>query len=240
VRTALTILVIVALALLAVGAVNHAVTLDLDFLAVSWNGVSLFWVMVAVAALVVVVGLVAAWAARGSAAAAQRRLEKELGSTYGRLRAAQAAVAEGAAAVAPVVDEVTVVAPPGEEATEPAVPEAAPLDAEPAAATEPAAAVEPAPGDMPGDMPGEVTAVTVVAPAVPLDEAAGPQAAEESGPDEVETDSEVTAATVVTPSLGPDEVRDAGPATAPSVGPAEAERAPEPGAPDEPAGGTQP
>jgi len=233
VRTALTILVIVALALLAVGAVNHAVSLDLDFLAVSWTGVSLFWVMVAVAALVVVVGLVAAWAARGSAAAAQRRLEKELGNTYGRLRAAQAAVAEGAV-VAPVVDEATAIAPPGEEATELAVLEAASLDVAPAPVVEPA----------PGDMPGEVTAVTVVAPAFPVD-AGGPVAGETAGPDEVEADSEVTAATMVTPASGPgaepsDAPADAGSATEPSAGPAEAGRSPEPGAPEEPAGDTQP
>ena len=51
-RNALIILVIVALVLIALGAVNHAVAFDIDFLAVTWTAISLFWVSVVLAAVV--------------------------------------------------------------------------------------------------------------------------------------------------------------------------------------------
>jgi hypothetical protein len=152
VRTALTVLIIVALALVAVGAVNHAVTLDLDFLVLSLTGVSVFWLTLVFAAIVVVAGVAAAWAARGAATAAQRRLEKELAKTYKRLREAQAggdltAVAD----VAVVGATVTALAPPP--------PEAAALDA----AAGPGESGTADPAGEPGL--AEVTAVTaVVAP----------------------------------------------------------------------------
>ena len=119
-RTALTILVIVALVLVAIGAVNNAVILDLDFLAAGWTGISLFWIAVALAAVVIAAGVAGAWAARGAAVAAQRRLEKELASTYKRLREAQAAADRTAVAPAEVGagTEATALAPapPGEAA----------------------------------------------------------------------------------------------------------------------------
>jgi hypothetical protein len=101
VRTALVILVVIALVLVAIGAVNHAVTFDLDFLALSWTGISLFWLSVALAAVVLAGGVAAAWTARASAVAAQHKLEQELAGTYERLRTAQAAAERAAVAPAP-------------------------------------------------------------------------------------------------------------------------------------------
>ena len=98
-RNALIVLVIVALVLVVLGALNHTVLFDIDFLAVTWTAVSLFWVAVAVAAVILVAGLGAAVLARSSAVSAQRKLEVELQSTYQRLRAAEAKIPEPAVPV---------------------------------------------------------------------------------------------------------------------------------------------
>ncbi len=179
-RTALTILIIVALALVAVGAVNHAVTLDLDFLALSLTGVSVFWVTVVFAGIVVAAGVAAAWAARGAATAAQRRLEKELGKTYKRLREAQAggdltAVAD----VAVVGATVTALAPPP--------PEAAALD-------DAGAPGAPGPADVAG-APGlaEVTAVTAVVAPVAEEWGAGEAVLADDAPEAADVPAEVVA-----------------------------------------------
>ena len=216
-RTALTILVIVALVLVAIGAVNHAVTLDLDFLAVSWSGVSLFWVAVALAAVALAAGIAGAWAARGSAVAAQRRLEKELASTYKRLREAQALIERSAPAPAGVADAgVTVLAPapPGTAATTVDDPVAADLTAVTAAVALSSVAgwddvTVPAPsGEGPADVAAEVaTVLTAAAAPEPAPEApAGAGEADEgtdgSRPLDLRGDdpgAEVTSVTVVVP-----------------------------------------
>lgn len=197
-RTAVAILVIVALVFLAVGAVNHAATLDLDFLAISWSGVSLFWVTVVLACVVVAAGLVGAWAARGSAVAAQRRLEKELAQTYRRLREAQAVAGTTAAAaeatvVATAVEEATAVAalePPAPYEAE--APAGGPVDVSYWADAAPTV-------DAPRDVAAEVTAVTVVTAGAEGtgQEPAAPPAAEA---DEAEVERELTAVTVLTPA----------------------------------------
>ena len=69
-----------------------AVLFDIDFVAGTWTSVSLFWVSVVAAGVVFVTGLAAAFLARSGAVTAQRKLEKELQSTYERLRAAEAHV----------------------------------------------------------------------------------------------------------------------------------------------------
>jgi len=106
VRNALILLVVVALVLVALGAVNHGLLFDIDFVAGTWTAVSLFWVAVVVAGIVVVTGVVAAFLARSSAVAARRKLETELQGTYERLRAAEAKL-PGPAPARAVVVEVT-------------------------------------------------------------------------------------------------------------------------------------
>lgn len=120
-RNALIVLVVVALVLVALGAVNHGLLFDIDFVAGTWTAVSVFWVAVAAAGVVFVSGVVAAFLARSGAVAARRKLEKELQGAYERLRAAEAKLPRPAPAQAAVVD-VT----PGEQtAVTTAAPEAA-------------------------------------------------------------------------------------------------------------------
>ena len=88
-RKAFIVATVVALVFVAVGAVNHSLTFDIDYGVGAVNGVSAFWVMLAAAAVLFVTGLVAALLARASAVAAQRKLEGELEATYKRLRAAE-------------------------------------------------------------------------------------------------------------------------------------------------------
>jgi hypothetical protein len=90
VRNALIVLVVVALLLVGMGAVNNGLLFDIDFVAGTWTAVSLFWVAVVMAGVVFVTGVAAAFLAASGAVAARRRLEKELQSTYERLRAAEA------------------------------------------------------------------------------------------------------------------------------------------------------
>lgn len=113
-RNALIVLVVIALVLVAVGAVNNDVAFDVDFLAIAWTDVSLFWVSVVMAGIVLIAGFVAAYLARTGAVRGLRKLEAELTTTYQRLRVAEAAAA-APAAVAPGV--MTAVAPPPEEET---------------------------------------------------------------------------------------------------------------------------
>jgi len=121
VRNALIVLVVVALVLVALGAVNHGLLFDIDFVAGTWTAVSVFWVAVAAAGVVFVTGVVAAFLARSGAVATRRKLEKELQGAYKRLRAAEAKLPRPAPAQAAVVD-VT----PGEQtAVTTAAPEAA-------------------------------------------------------------------------------------------------------------------
>ena len=121
-RNALIVLLAVALVLVGLGALNHSLAFDIDYVAGSWTGVSVFWVTVAIGAVLLVAGIVAVWLARASAVTAQRKLEVELQSTYERLRAAEAlvpavVVAPALPAVQPEPEEPTVVNQATEEPT---------------------------------------------------------------------------------------------------------------------------
>jgi hypothetical protein len=112
VRNALILLVVVALLILVVGALNNGTAFDIDYAAGTVTSVSLLWVSAVIAALVFVVGLAAAWFAQAAVAGRRRKLEAELQSTYERLREAEALAGRPAPAAATVVAEpVTVVAP---------------------------------------------------------------------------------------------------------------------------------
>jgi hypothetical protein len=183
VRNALILLVVVALVILAVGALNNGTAFDVDYVAGSVSAVSLFWVSAVIAALVFVVGIAAAWFAQSAVAGTRRKLEAELQSTYERLREAEAlaarpapAVAEAAPAVVATVlaepsaveaaEEATVVT--GEDETVVTVDEATVVQAEDATIVSDQAngaiADEPETVVTAGDetaAPGETTAVTM-------------------------------------------------------------------------------
>ena len=103
-RKALIVLVVVALVLVALGAVNHGLLFDIDFVVGTWTAVSLFWVTVVIAGVVLVTGMVVAFFSRSGAVATRRKLEKELQGTYERLRAAEAQLPKPVPAPAAVVD----------------------------------------------------------------------------------------------------------------------------------------
>ena len=118
-RNALILLAVVALIILTVGALNNGTAFEIDYVAGTMSEVSLFWVSLVIAAIVLVAGLAAAWFALAGAAGGRRKLEAELQSTYERLREtereagearASAAAATAAAQVAPEFFEATVVA----------------------------------------------------------------------------------------------------------------------------------
>ena len=100
-RNALILLAVVALLILAVGALNNGTAFDIDYVAGTVTAVSLFWVSAVVAALVFVAGLGAAWFAQAATTGSRRKLEAELQSTYVRLREAEALAARPAPAVEP-------------------------------------------------------------------------------------------------------------------------------------------
>ena len=91
-RRLLTVLGVIGLVIVIVGAVNHAVDVRVDYLVGTSSDVSLFWFALAVAILIVAAGFLGLMAGRASQAADRRKLEKELDDTYRRLREAQAAV----------------------------------------------------------------------------------------------------------------------------------------------------
>jgi hypothetical protein len=90
VRNALIVLVVVALVIVTLGAVNSGLLFDIDFVAGTWTAVSLFWVAVVIAGVVFVTGVAAALLAASGAVTARRKVEKELQGTYERLRATEA------------------------------------------------------------------------------------------------------------------------------------------------------
>jgi len=95
--TVLIVLLVLALALLVLGIANHGVSVAFDYIVGTWH-VSLGWLLVIVAGLVVVTGLGATLAADLRSADQRRALEGELQSTYARLRQAQAALPAAPAA----------------------------------------------------------------------------------------------------------------------------------------------
>jgi len=133
VRNALILLAVVALLILVGGALNNGVVFDVDYVAGTATAISLLWVAAVIAALVFVVGLIAAYLARTAVFGQRRKLEAELQTTYERLREAESlaarlapvpaaeedAVVASAEEVATVVDteEAAAVADTGQEAT---------------------------------------------------------------------------------------------------------------------------
>lgn len=85
------VLLVVALIVLVIGAVNQHQRVDLDYVFGTWNGVSVFALAAVVAAATVVVGLAVAAMARVGAVADRRKLERELEQVYPRLREAEKA-----------------------------------------------------------------------------------------------------------------------------------------------------
>ncbi|MBE0529080.1 MAG: hypothetical protein IH629_07775 [Thermoleophilia bacterium] len=114
-RNALILLAVVALLILVGGALNNGVVFDVDYVAGTATGVSLLWVATVIAALVFVVGLIAAYLARTAVFDQRRKLEAQLQTTYERLREAESLAARLAPVPAP--EEATVVAPAEEAAT---------------------------------------------------------------------------------------------------------------------------
>ncbi len=92
-RNALILLAAVALLILVAGAVNNGVAFDVDYVAGTVRAVSLFWVAAIIAAVVFVVGAIAAWLAQRATVGSRRKLEAELQSTYERLREAESLAA---------------------------------------------------------------------------------------------------------------------------------------------------
>jgi uncharacterized membrane protein YciS (DUF1049 family) len=94
VRNAFLLLFIVALIIVGLGAANSSIAFDFDVVFATWTAVSLIWVAVVLAAILLVVGLVAAWFAQSEASRTRRKVEAELQATYVRLRAAEARLPE--------------------------------------------------------------------------------------------------------------------------------------------------
>jgi hypothetical protein len=108
VRNAFILLAVVALLFVGAGAANRSLAFDIDYVFGAVTSVSLFWITLVTAAIILVVGLVAAWLARSSAVAGQRKLEVELQTTYERLRAAEARVPSAPVAGSAAADDLTV------------------------------------------------------------------------------------------------------------------------------------
>jgi CHASE1-domain containing sensor protein len=157
----------VALVLVALGAFNNDLLFDVDLVVGTWTAVSLFWVAVVTAGVVVVTGLAAAYLARSSAVTTRRKLEKELQGTYERLRDAEAKVpapapAQAAVEVTPgeqtaVTGVVSAAAPEAESVVEAAAPaddETAVISAPPEAET--VVAAEAPPADVADASPADV------------------------------------------------------------------------------------
>jgi hypothetical protein len=220
VRNALIVLVVVALVMVALGAVNNDLLFNIDYVAGTWTAVSLFWVAVVTAGIVVVTGLVAVYLAASGSIRVRRMLERELQSTYERLRATEAMVPRPAPAPAAVAD----VVPPGQTAATSTVPAASVAEQ-----TKDAEAADPDAGT-PGTSESESR--TAVAPAATEAQTSvtpaqtDPQTAALAAPDEA------TALTAAAPSGATDAGTVDQVADVPDdAGHADAEVAPPPGAP---------
>ncbi len=89
-KNVVTALLVLAVAVLAVGIASHGSRVDLDYVAGTWHQVSLLSLAAVVAALLVVVGVLSGVAVDLSRSRDRRVLHDELERTYVRLRAAEA------------------------------------------------------------------------------------------------------------------------------------------------------
>ena len=103
----LIVLLIVVVFLVTLGAVNHGVTFDLDYLFGTWHHVSLLLVFLIASLLVVAVALLASSFSSLRLGQQRHKLEREIEETYKRLRAAEAqmAVADESASDSMPADE---------------------------------------------------------------------------------------------------------------------------------------
>lgn len=154
------LLLIIALALLTLGVVNHGVTFNLDYVFGTWHHVLLLWVFLVAIGLVVAVGLLASSYSAMRSIRRRHKLERELQETYKRLRAAEAQVAAQAAASAVQVAAASRVVT-GEEVT---VVGATPVTGTAAAAAPPVAAAPPIAVAPPTTAPPATAAPPTTAP----------------------------------------------------------------------------
>ncbi len=112
-KNILTVLLVVAVLVLAVGVASYAARVDVNYVIGTWHQASLLAVAAVVAALLLAVGVLAAVAAGLARARERRVLEEELERTYVRMRAAEASLqaarlaAPAALDAAPTNDEPT-------------------------------------------------------------------------------------------------------------------------------------
>lgn len=86
----LIVLLVIAVLILVLGAVNQDQKVDFGYLFGTWRGVSVLELLAIGAGVTVVAGLGAASYARTRMLGDRRKLEKELEQVYGRLREAEA------------------------------------------------------------------------------------------------------------------------------------------------------
>jgi uncharacterized membrane protein YciS (DUF1049 family) len=91
VREIVILLLVVALLVLVIGAVNQDQRVDLDYVFGTWEGVSVLSLSAISAGAAIVLGLVIAAMARMRVVADRRKLERELQLVYPRLREAERA-----------------------------------------------------------------------------------------------------------------------------------------------------
>lgn len=103
-KNSVIVLLVAALIVLVVGAVNQEHRVDLDYVFGTWRDVSLFTLSAIAAAVTLVVGLVVGVMARAGVAGDRRKLEHELEQLYPRLREAEQAAGLPAWEPPPVVD----------------------------------------------------------------------------------------------------------------------------------------
>lgn len=90
-KNSVIVLLVVALIVLVIGAVNQDQRVDLDYVFGTWRDVSVFTLTAIVAAATMVVGFVVAAMARLGVVGEKRKLERELEQVYPRLREAERA-----------------------------------------------------------------------------------------------------------------------------------------------------
>ena len=83
------VLLLVAIVILVFGAVNQDQQIDFDYIAGTWESVSVFALAAIGAGVTLLVGLAAAAAARQRVVGDRHKLERELEQVYKRLRAAE-------------------------------------------------------------------------------------------------------------------------------------------------------
>jgi uncharacterized membrane protein YciS (DUF1049 family) len=91
VREIVILLLVVALLVLVIGAVNQDQRVDLDYVFGTWEGVSVLTLSAISAGAAIVMGLIIAAMARMRVVADRRKLERELQLVYPRLREAERA-----------------------------------------------------------------------------------------------------------------------------------------------------